>query len=143
MYATRSARSGFSLIEIMVAIAIIALMAAVVAPAVMRYFQGAKRSAALGSLRGFKQAISVYELQTGQLPETLKDLVRRPSNETVAANWQDGGYLTTKDIPKDPWTNNYQYRPTPEGEHPYDLYSYGPKGKGAPRAEWINVWTAR
>ena len=46
-----------------------------------------------------------------------------------------------KQMPKDPWSHPYQYKLTPDGEQPYDLYSWGPDGRKAPKGEWINVHT--
>lgn len=140
IYSQRSAKDGFTLIEIMVAIAIVAILTVAV-PNFMGYLQTAKKSKATTTLRTFDQAITLFNVQTGQYPQSLRDLIRRPSDEKIARKWQDGGYLKGKEVPEDPWGNSYRYRLTPGQEHPYELYSYGPKGKDAPKAEWFNVWT--
>lgn len=133
-------RRGFSLMEIMIAVAIMGLLAAVAGPAILGYLNKAKVSSAETTIRAFESAILEYYTDTGQYPETLDDLVSQPSDPKLAAKWQEGGYLKAKKIPKDPWGKNYVYEPTPDEEHPYELYSYGKKGKKAKEAERISVW---
>lgn len=136
----RSSKDGFTLIEMMVAIAILAILAVVIAPNFMGYLQTARKTKASATIRTLDQAITLYNIQVGQYPQSLKDLVRRPTDEKLAYKWQEGGYLKGKEIPVDPWGNTFKYRLTPGQEHPYELYSYGPNGPGAPKVEWIDVW---
>jgi general secretion pathway protein G len=132
-------QTGFTLIELMIAIIIIGLLAAVAVPAFMGYLGRARVQAAKSTIRTFEEAIMMYQQDTGQLPQRLDDLVKRPAG---IEGWLEGGYLhKKKKIDPDPWGNKYQYRPTPEGaEHSYELYSFGSKGKKAKKEEWIDVW---
>jgi general secretion pathway protein G len=134
----RHMKGGFSLIEILIAIAILAIVSVVVVPGYMSYMESARVSRAESNLRSIKGAIDSYALMVGQLPGRLKDLVQKPADEKAARRWT--GALIDQ-LPEDPWGNNYQYKVTPAGSaHPYELYSYGKEGKGAPQAEWIDVW---
>lgn len=133
-----TARAGFSLIEILIALAIIAIVAGVAVPNYFAYVNRAKLRSAEGMVRAIHQAIITYDSDVHQLPATLKDLVKKPAN---VEGWRSEGYLgNKKDMPNDPWGNKYQYKLTSGAERPYELYSYGPKGKGAPKQEWIDVW---
>jgi general secretion pathway protein G len=132
------AQDGFTLIELMIAVAIIGILAAVVVPNFMGYLRRAKVSAAKTELKVLADSILNFNLDTGRYPARLNDLVKRPTEEDVASKWQ-GPYLKKKELPKDPWTNRYVYKLTPGQENPYELYSYGPNGRRAPKAEWIRA----
>jgi general secretion pathway protein G len=139
-YVQRYSKDGFTLIEILIAVAIVLIMGAVVVPGFLGYMKRAKMTGAKSTLQGMKTAINQFNLDINQYPATLKDLIKRPSgDETVAKKWM-GPYLDTKDIPADPWGARYQYKVTEGQEDPYELYSFGPKGRGAPKVEWISVW---
>ena len=135
----RTAQAGFTLIEIMIAVAIVGLMLAVVGPALYRQFAGASESAAKNQMASLKQAVGTYYIDTLRYPDKLSDLVRKPADPTLAAKWK-GPYLETDEVPYDPWDNAYQYKKTPGGKHPYEIYSYGPEGRDTPREKWIYLW---
>jgi general secretion pathway protein G len=73
----------------------------------------------------------------------LRDVVEKPREEAVARNWAKGGYIEGGELPQDAWREEFQYKRTPEGKNPYELYSYGSNGAGAPKEEWISVWNKR
>ena len=135
-----TARQGFSLMELMIAIAILAILAIVAVPNFLGYLESAKKSKATQTLNLFKSAITMYNAQIGKLPDRLQDLVKKPLDEAAAKKWQTGGYFEKQDLPLDPWNSDYGYKPTPGGKHLYELWSYGPNGKGSPEKEWISVW---
>lgn len=137
-YTSRGAKDGFTLIEILVAIAIVAIMAVVVVPNFMRYLEKGRRTSAEATLRAVKTAVNQFNADTTQYPETLRNLTRKPSNEQLAKKWM-GPYIE-KELGEDPWGNKYKYKVTSGQAHPYDLYSYGSGGPGAAKAEWLNVW---
>jgi len=141
VYTNERVQKGFTLIELMIAIAILGLIvagAALVIPGVM---ERARKSNAESTLRALKQSIQLYNLDTGSYPSRLKDLVKRPAEERIARKWQKGGYFDRKEIPLDPWNNKYKYQVTPDQERPYQLYSYGSsKGKATPKVERMSVW---
>lgn len=136
-----SARSGFSLIEIMIAVAIMVILAAVAVPTFLNYLESAKESSTKSSLTVINGAIKTYYLQIGKYPGKLNDLVEKPKDEEAAAKWR--GAFIENEIPLDGWGNKFQYKATPDGAHAYELYSFGSKGKSAPKNEWISVWATR
>ena len=137
--ASMRARDGFTLIEIIIAIAIVAILAAVIAPNFIGYIQNARKSSAVSNIKMFQNAIMLYNAHTGQFPTRLKDLVSKPRDERVMKKWQ-GPYINQKEVPVDPWGNRYYYKVTPGGQNQYELHSFGPQGKGSPKDEWISVW---
>lgn len=114
---------GFTLLEILVVLAIIGLIAAIAAPRVFKSLGGAKSDAAKVQIEALATGIDLYRLEVGKLPPTLEALVERPTGEE---RW-NGPYLRKSTVPKDPWHNDYIYRVP--GEHGvYDLLSLGADG---------------
>ena len=101
---------GFTFIEIMVVVAILAILAALVVPRIMGRTDDAKRTAAKVQIRNIEGALQLYKLDNGIYPTTeqgLKALVERPSVGVVPKKWKIGGYLPK--LPEDPWGNPYKY----------------------------------
>lgn len=125
----RSRDAGFTLIEIMVVIAIIGILATMIVPKIMGRPDEARAMAAKQDVGTIVQALKLYRLDIGRYPTTdqgLKALVEKPTSEPVPQNWKMGGYLES--LPKDPWGNVYQYaNPGTNGE--IDVYSFGSDGK--------------
>ena len=125
-YARPNPQAGFSLIEIMVAITIIAIMAATVAPRLFGNIEKANRTKAASDIQAYGGALDIYKLDNFNYPTTdqgLEALVTRPGD--IESTW-NGPYL--KKIEKDPWGRDYQY--LSPGEHgDYDLYSMGRDGQ--------------
>jgi general secretion pathway protein G len=121
--------AGFTLIEIMVVIAIIGILATLIVPNIMGRPDEARVTAAKHDVGTINQALKLYRLDIGRYPTTeqgLKALVERPTSEPIPQNWKTGGYLSS--VPKDPWGNPYQYsNPGTRGE--IDVISYGADGK--------------
>ena len=116
-------RRYFTLMEMVVVIAIIALLAAVVTPMYFKYVKRARVSSAKTQIAMFEQAIMDYQLDNGRLPRTLNDLI---SNQSGTKKW-DGPYLKSSSIPKDPWGNDYNYD-VPGRHGSFDIYTYGERG---------------
>lgn len=135
----RIARAGFSLMEIMIAVTILGLVMAMVSPALQNTLKKGKIRTTKSTMRSFKDAISTYQMEVGKLPQTLKDLIKKPREEGAAKKWE-GPYIEKEDIPEDPWGENFVYKLTPGAKHPYEMYSRGPNGADAPKEEWISVW---
>ncbi|HIJ81703.1 MAG TPA: type II secretion system major pseudopilin GspG [Desulfuromonadales bacterium] len=125
-----SNRRGFTLIEIMVVIVILALLAALVGPKLMGRTDDAKVTDAKVQIKNIETALKLYKLDTGTYPTTeqgLTALLTKPTVGVIPKNYKEGGYLESKKIPKDPWSNDYLY--VSPGEHgDYDLFSYGSDG---------------
>ncbi len=133
----RSLRSGFSLIEIIIAVAIMAIVAGVAVVNLTGVLDKQRISSTKSDLKGFKQSIDIFYADTGSYPTELNDLAEKPSDERIGAKWA-GPYMDK--IKVDNWNNDFQYERTAQGEHPYELYSFGPKGEDAPEEERLTVW---
>ena len=101
--------SGFTLVELLVVLAILGMLAALVGPQVLNQLGGAKSKSAAIQIRDFEQALELYKLDVGRFPresDGLGALVREPSG---AKGW-NGPYLKKDEVPEDPWGNVYEYR---------------------------------
>ena len=121
--------SGFTLIELMLVLVILATLAAIVLPKFTGRSQQAKITSAKTQISQFEVALDAFEIDLGRYPTTaegLRALVEKPTSDSDG--WQQP-YLK-RDIPQDPWGNEYQYRyPGQYNENGYDLYSVGPDHK--------------
>ena len=116
----RNRNDGFTLLELLVVLAILVLIAGFAAPQALKWLGGAKSDTARVQIEALGTAIDLYKLEVGNYPEQLEDLVSRPSGSD---RW-NGPYLKKGSVPKDPWDREYQY--TFPGEHgAYDLVSLG------------------
>jgi len=131
----RYIKNGFSLIEIMIVLAILGLIIYILAPRFTGMLDKARIKSTKIMLHTIKNAIIMYKTDTGEHPERLRDLIKKPSEERAAKKWE-GPYFDEKEVPTDPWGNTYKYERTQSG---YELYSYGPHGKGAPKDEYIRA----
>jgi general secretion pathway protein G len=127
----RTSRPGFTLIEILVVIAVISLLAALVAPNVFRHVGTAKDATAKSQIEMLGAALDSYRLDNGRYPSTeqgLAALWETPTTEPRPNNWR-GPYLR-KAVPNDPWGNPYVYSsPGENSKQGYDLLSYGADGQ--------------
>jgi general secretion pathway protein G len=127
--AARKRDDGFTLLEILVVIAIIGLLIALVAPAALRQLGNAKVSIARESIARLATVLDLYRLDTGSYPSTedgLQALVTQPSD---VDNW-NGPYVKGNQVPMDPWHHPYVYRsPSSRESHDYDLCSAGPNAQ--------------
>ncbi len=129
MKVARGVTRGFTLIELIVAVAVIAILAGLIAPALFRNVGDAKVAAAKAGLATIGLALEAYALTSGTYPSTaqgLAALVSPPPNAT--ADWR-GPYLKGG-VPRDPWGVPYEYTyPGEENPLSYDLVSRGKDGK--------------
>ena len=120
---------GFTLLELLVVLAILGLLIGLVAPAVMRQFGAAKEKIAQQSVERLATVLDMYKLDVGSYPTTdqgLQALITQPSG---VAHWS-GPYLKGDKLPQDPWGHPFAYRsPSERPGHEFDLYSLGPKGQ--------------
>jgi general secretion pathway protein G len=119
---------AFTLIEVMVVVAILAVLAALIVPKVMSRPDEARVVAARQDIASLLQSLKLYRLDNLRYPTTeqgLAALVTRPTLAPVPPNWKPGGYLER--LPRDPWGNPYQYlSPGLHGE--VDVFSFGADG---------------
>lgn len=133
--------AGFSLLEIMIAITIMALFAVMLGPRLLTMLGGARDTKAKQELRVIKTAIEQYYADMNQLPQKLLDLYQKPSSPDVAKKWRRAYFdIETANIKEgqlcDPWDQPYQYRPTKDGKHLFTLFSLGdPEVPGK-----VSVW---
>ncbi|MBX3345521.1 MAG: type II secretion system major pseudopilin GspG [Nitrospira sp.] len=120
---------GFSFIEVMIVVVILAILATLLIPRVMGRTEDAKRAAAKAQISNIESALQLYKLDNGNFPSTeqgLKALVERPASGPAASNWKAGGYLPK--VPVDPWGAPYKYTvPSPQGAE-FEVLSFGADG---------------
>jgi len=132
---------GFTLLEIIVVITIIAILAAYIAPKVAGRADDARISKVKNDIQVLESALELYRLDNFKYPtndQGLQALVTRPSDDLK--NWKAGGYI--KKLRKDPWGNDYQYVIPGRESAEYDIYSYGAdnvEGGDGPDAD-IGTW---
>ena len=122
---------GFTLVEIMLVVIIIGVLAAMVVPRFAGRTEQAKVARAKSDLAAIGLSLDLYELDLGQYPSALTELVSKdpPSgfSEEMKQHW-NGPYLK-KGLPKDPWGREYQYARESQHNQDYDLSSIGPDGQ--------------
>src|ERR1700704_2738406 len=125
--ADRRAGAGFTLVEMLVVIAIIGLIMGLVGPRVLNYLGEAKVKTAKLQIESFGSALDLFYLDVGRYPsvsEGLTALAQRPGNAPV---W-NGPYLKNASVPADPWGHVYVYR-APGEKGPYEIVSLGSAGQ--------------
>lgn len=125
----RRRRQGLTLVEMIVVLAIIALVAVMIVPNVIGRPDQARVTVAKTDLKTIASALRMYRLDNGDYPTTsqgLKALVERPATEPAPANWNSEGYLP--EAPRDPWGRDYVYV-SPGKAGGFDLMSHGKDGE--------------
>jgi len=141
---SKSNKRGFTLIELMVVIAILALLGGVVAPRVMNQLRQAKPKKAKLDIEQIGLALDMYAAENGEYPTTeqaLQALISSPTSPPEPLNW-NGPYVKPTNF-LDPWNNEYVYEsPSNHEGYDYDLYSYGSDGQegGTDDAADITSW---
>jgi general secretion pathway protein G len=125
----RSLRSGFTLIEMIIVLTIIALLVAMAMNTLTGVGETAKVQTAAANISAFKAALYSYQLETGSLPtneQGLKALWTKPTTEPIPQRWVA---QFTEDQSMDPWNHPYQYRcPGTHNPDSFDVFSMGPDG---------------
>lgn len=137
----RRARGGFTLIEILVVIAVIAMLAALVGPSVFQHVGTAKDATARSQIEMLGAALDAYRLDNGRYPTTAQGLAAlrtAPAVDPMPANWR-GPYLR-KEVPLDPWDSEYLYvSPGEVNVNGYDLVSLGADGEPGGEGENADI----
>ena len=119
---------GFSLVEVMIVVVILAILATLLVPHVMGRTEDAKRAAAKAQIQSIESALQLYRLDNGMYPSTeqgLQALVSKPAKGPAPTNWKAGGYL--QKVPADPWGHAYKYAsPSPQAD--FEVVSFGADG---------------
>lgn len=130
---------GFTLLEIVVVVTIIAILSAVVIP---RFFDKpgeARQAKARADIQALSTALNLYRLDNFAYPSTdqgLQALVQKPNGTPEARNWKSGGYVDQ--LRKDPWGREYLYL-SPGQRGDFDLYSLGADGQPGGDGEAADV----
>lgn len=123
----RRSQAGFSLMELLVALVILALVMGIVAPRVIGYLSRAKSQTAEAQVKNIQAALDLFLIDVGRYPtenEGLKALVEAPAG---GVGWA-GPYLDDEEsVPLDPWSNPYLYASTEDGLR-VRVYSFGRDG---------------
>ncbi|MFN0160526.1 MAG: type II secretion system major pseudopilin GspG [Burkholderiales bacterium] len=122
----RRAVRGFTMLELMIVVAIIGLLAAMAGPRVAAYLRKADATAAQAQISLLAKSLEAYRAIVGRYPTTeqgLRALTERPGDEP---RW-NGPYLD-RAVPPDPWGRTYIYRAPGASGRDFDLISYGRDG---------------
>ncbi len=134
----RRGSPGFTLIEVLVVVVILAILAAVVVPRVMDRPGQARQTAARQGIQSIMTALNLYHLDNFAYPDSsqgLKALVQKPAGLPEGANWK-GPYLDQ--LPKDPWGRPFLYlNPGVHGK--VDVYTLGSDGRPGGEGEAADI----
>ena len=133
-------QAGFTLLELLVVLGIIAMLAGLVGPQVMKHMGESKVKAAKVQLEDLAQTLDMYKLDVGSYPTSEQGLNALIENPGDIQRW-NGPYLRKSKVPLDPWNQEYKY--TSPGEHgKFDIVSLGADGKegGEGEDKDLNSW---
>lgn len=123
---------AFTLIELMVVIVILGILSVIVIPRITKRPEEAKVTKAKVEISNLEQALELYYLDNGMYPTTeqgLQALVEKPEIGEIPQHWREGGYLSKKKVPLDPWGHPYVYISPGVHNKDFDIYSLGKDGK--------------
>ena len=132
----KNRQGGFTLMELLVVLAILGLLMSLVGPRVLNQLGGAKTKTAAIQIKDLEQALEMYKLDVGRFPSTGEGLAALITKPGGATGW-NGPYLKS-DVPLDPWKREYKYKyPGEHGE--LDIFTYGQNGSPGGEGEDADV----
>lgn len=117
---------GFTLLELLIVIAILGLLAFIATPPFLRYLSTSKTETVRIQIQSLGASLDLYGYENGRFPTTQEGLKALHDKPASAPHWK-GPYLKHAEMTADPWGHPYHYR-MPGRHGPYDLYSGGGDG---------------
>ncbi len=125
--AVRKREHGYTLVELLVVLAILGLLAAIATPQVIKYLNHARVSTAKTEIENLSSALDLYKFDVGSYPTTQEGLAALITAPAGVTTW-NGPYIKKNSTLTDPWGHPFNYRsPGQHGE--FDIYSYGPNAE--------------
>jgi general secretion pathway protein G len=135
----RTRRAGYSLLEILIVLAIIALIVALVGPRLFAQLDHAKVTTARVQVKSLETALQTMELDIGRYPTASEGLTMlEAADRKVAPGW-NGPYLSSG-LPNDPWGHPYVYDPPTDRSHPPRVHSLGADGKPGGEGDAADIY---
>src|SRR5215472_15892266 len=129
LHSSASHEAGYTLVELLVVVAILGLLTLIATPFVLRYLDSAKVSTARTEIANISAGLDLFKIDVGRYPTTEEGLDALMKAPAGVDNW-NGPYIKKATGLKDPWGRPYLYRsPGQHGE--FDIYSYGAKGEAS------------
>ena len=135
---TAPADAGFTLLELLVTLAIIGLIAGLAGPPVVRYLSGARTDTAQTQARNIATAVELFRLDVGRYPSQDEGLSSLAAAPLDVARWR-GPYIQRESALLDPWGVPYQYR-APGQSGAFDVFSLGADNKPGGEGEDSDVF---
>ena len=120
---------GFTLVEMMAVLLIIALLAGLASTAFLGKIDEAKVKTTKADLVTLRNAVLDFKMSTGYFPSEEVGLIELIEQPMDLPGWTPGGYLQETVLPLDGWKNDFVYILNPESGKPFDIISYGADGK--------------
>lgn len=121
----RRSRKGFTLMEVLLVMAILIGLASVVTVSYINIKKSSDKKNAQLQVDALKTAVELYYGAVNDYPSKLSDVSQPPSDQTLLEKWKDGGGpFFEEEIPTDPWGQEYQYET--DGVDTFRVWSMGP-----------------
>ena len=118
-------RSGFTLMEILLVLAILVVLGSMVGVGYVKIQQNAMKNSARAQLTLLEDAVKTYMIDVGSPPSALDYLIQPPPDLQNPLKWQ-GPYLDKNTLPQDPWNQSYQYEIVDQANGKFRIWSNGP-----------------
>jgi general secretion pathway protein G len=135
---THSSDDGYTLMELLVVLAILGFLAAMATPQVLKYIDRSRVGTAKTEVANISSALELYKLDIGHYPTTQEGLVALQKAPTGSDNW-NGPYLKKQSALNDPWGRPYHYK-SPGDHGDFDLYSDGSSDHGSGAKPSVANW---